>query len=237
MGIATRLADLAGAAVLTTTDVVDVERIGEPFLLVTLESPAFGTSTGQPGSKVQIRPRRGSLSLRTYTPLLWDAHRSRMSLLAYTHGDGPAAQWFRTVKPGERLELLGPRRSVSPPLPGERVVSVGDETSIALAAALGATGASVVNVVETRHPDLLPAVLDRLGLAADLVTTEEGPDRAALLDHLRPLATGTPPPYRLIVTGDAATVHAVRRDARGWTSPPDAVTGKAYWAKGRTGLD
>lgn len=48
---------------------------------------------------------------------------------------------------------------------------------------------------------------------------------------------GTAGPYRLIVTGDAATVHAVRRDARNWAARPESATGKAYWAVGRTGLD
>ena len=35
---------------------------------------------------------------------------------------------------------------------------------------------------------------------------------------------------------DAATVHAVRRKARGWAARSESVTGKAYWAVGRTGL-
>lgn len=235
MGIATRLADLAGAAMLTTTEVVDVERLDEMFLLVTVASPAFGSANWTPGSKVQIRPRRGTLAFRTYTPINWDPEQSRMSLLAYTHGDGPGAGWFRNVTPGMPLELFGPRRSLAPPSADEQVVFVGDETSIALACALSTTGASIAHVVETRHPDLLLGVLDRVGLSADIVATD--PDRAALLDHVRRLAAGTPGPYRLVVTGDAATVHAVRRDARGWTVPPHAVTGKAYWAAGRTGLD
>jgi ferric-chelate reductase (NADPH) len=44
-------------------------------------------------------------------------------------------------------------------------------------------------------------------------------------------------PYTLVVTGDAATVHALRRDIRGWPRRPAQLTGKAYWAEGRTGLD
>lgn len=44
------------------------------------------------------------------------------------------------------------------------------------------------------------------------------------------------------MTGDAATMHAVRRDARNWAARnwaarPESVTGKAYLAVGRTGLD
>jgi ferric-chelate reductase (NADPH) len=43
--------------------------------------------------------------------------------------------------------------------------------------------------------------------------------------------------FDLVVTGDAATVHGVRRDSRQWPRTPRRVTGKAYRATGRTGLD
>jgi hypothetical protein len=44
-------------------------------------------------------------------------------------------------------------------------------------------------------------------------------------------------PYDLVVTGNAATVHAIRRDSRDWPRRPGEIKGKAYWAEGRTGLD
>jgi ferric-chelate reductase (NADPH) len=43
--------------------------------------------------------------------------------------------------------------------------------------------------------------------------------------------------FDLVVTGDAGTVHNLRRDSRGWPYGPRRVIGKAYWAPGRTGLD
>jgi ferric-chelate reductase (NADPH) len=40
-----------------------------------------------------------------------------------------------------------------------------------------------------------------------------------------------------VVTGNAATVHAIRRDSRDWPRRPGEIKGKAYWAEGRAGLD
>ncbi|MCM4078095.1 hypothetical protein [Paractinoplanes hotanensis] len=117
-GLAERLADLASGAMMDEARVIGCGRLSREFVRVELSAEAFRKATWTPGAKLQIRPRRGSMSVRTYTPVSWDA------------------------------------------------------------------------------------------------------------------ARGT-----LVVTGDAATVHAVRRDSRGWERKPRVVKGKAYWAEGRTGLD
>ena len=161
----------------------------------------------------------------------------RLTTGAYAHSSGPGAEWFRDIDAADSLQLFGPRRSITPPAAGERVVLVGDETSIALAAALNAHGVELSSVFETRHPEVLPQVLDHFGLSAEIVPAAQGPDRAELLERARSLVAGTPAPQRLVVTGDAATVHALKRGSRTWPSPPAAFTGKAYWATGRTGLD
>jgi NADPH-dependent ferric siderophore reductase len=111
---------------LTTARITDVSQLSPRFVTVALRAEAFGSSAWAPGAKLQLRPRRGSLGLRTYTPTGWDGH--------------DAAQ------------------------------------------------------ASTR-------------------------------------------PFDLVVSGDAATVHAVRRNARQWPRRPTDTKAKAYWAKGRTGLD
>jgi ferric-chelate reductase (NADPH) len=232
VGIASRLADMAGNAFLTAAEVVGVERIEGLFTRTTLAADAFASAEWKPGAKVQIRPQRGVLLMRTFTPLAERAADGRIDLLCYTHGDGPGGAWFADAAEGGRIELLGPRKSIEPPAAGERVVFVGDESSVALACAFAATGAVVEHVVETSHPETLPAALAALGITGARVTAKSG-----TLQRAREAADATTAPYRLVVTGDAATVHAVRRDARTWTKPPAQVTGKAYWAEGRSGLD
>jgi ferric-chelate reductase (NADPH) len=63
------------------------------------------------------------------------------------------------------------------------------------------------------------------------------PQRSELLEGARQAADATADAFDLLVTGDAGTVHNLRRDSRRWPQPPRRVTGKAYWAPGRTGLD
>jgi len=230
--ITERLADVAVAALLSQATVVRVDRLSAHFLRVGLAAPAFRRTESAPGGKLQLRPRPGNLTFRTYTPTRWDSEQGETEIVAYTHGDGPAADWFREVAVGDPCSVFGPRKSIDLATATGRVVFLGDETSIGLACALRTVNPEVTHVFEARDPVETTAVLDRLGLAGDSTVVA---DRPALLERAARLSGDTP--YDLVVTGDAATVHAVRRAVRDWSVPPRSVKGKAYWAEGRTGLD
>lgn len=234
-GLAGRLADLASSAMLDDAHVSGLSRLSPEFIRVQLSAEAFRKATWMPGAKLQLRPRRGSMNLRTYTPMNWDTARGVTELVAYTHGDGPAAQWFEQVAEGKTCEVLGPRRSIDLRETTGPVLFVGDESSVALACALRTVTGDVSYVFEARDPAGLTDVLAGLGIAERVVVLAQSADRADLLREARGAAAAAP--YTLIVTGDAATVNAVRRDSRGWTRKPLQVKGKAYWAEGRTGLD
>jgi NADPH-dependent ferric siderophore reductase len=230
-----RLADLASGAMLDTATVTGIRRLSPDFVWVELSAEAFRKATWVPGAKLQLRPRRGSMSLRTYTPVAWDAARGATELIAFTHGDGPASQWFGDVAVGQAAEVFGPRRSIDLRHPDGGVVFVGDESSVALACALRTVTEHVSHVFEARDPAGLVGVLAGLGLAERVAVVAKTADRAELLGRARDAAAEAP--YTLVVTGDAATVHAGRRASRGWPRTPVQVKGKAYWAEGRTGLD
>ena len=234
-GLAARLADLASDAMLDTAQVTGYSRLSPEFARLELSAEAFRTATWVPGAKLQIRPRRGSMSLRTYTPTKWDAGRGVTELIAYTHGTGPAARWFEQVTDGQACAVFGPRRSIDLRGATGPVLFIGDESSVALACALRTLAVDLRFVFEARDPAGLTDVLGRLGIIDRVAVVAKSGDRAELLGQARHDAR--PVPYSLIVTGDAATVHAVRRDSRGWDRKPRQVTGKAYWAEGRTGLD
>lgn len=230
------LADLAGSTFLDTARVTTAGRISEHFVAVELQSEAFRTATWTPGAKLQLRPRRGTLGLRTYTPYDWDHARGTAQVLAFTHGAGPASDWFTTVRAGDRCELFGPRGSIDLRSAHDRVLFVGDESSVGLACALRSLDVTTSHVVEAVDPGELRAVLDDLDLG-DVAVVARTDDHAPLLDAARAAGEHLATPFDLVLTGDAATVHAVRRDARGWTRRPERIKGKAYWAAGRTGLD
>jgi NADPH-dependent ferric siderophore reductase len=234
-GLAERLADFASGAMLDDAHVTGLSRLTPEFIQVKLSAGAFRKATWVPGAKLQFRPRRGSMNLRTYTPMIWDAARGETELIAYTHGDGPAAQWFGQVVEGRTCEVFGPRRSIDLREAAGPVLFVGDESSVALACALRTVTGDATHVFEARDPAGLTDVLAHLGIAGRVGVVPKTADRTDLLRQARDAAVQAP--YTLIVTGDAATVHAVRRDSRGWEQKPRQVKGKAYWAEGRTGLD
>ncbi|WP_327035188.1 siderophore-interacting protein [Micromonospora ureilytica] len=234
-GLAERLADVASGAMLDSANVTGLSHLSPEFIRMTLSAEAFREATWVPGAKLQLRPRRGSMSLRTYTPTMWDATHGVTELVVYTHGNGPAAQWFERVTEGQTCEVFGPRRSIDLRKAAGPVLFVGDETSVALARALLTIPGETSYVFEARDPIALTDVLAQLGITERVAVVTKDADRVELLQHGRTAAIQAP--YTLIVTGDAATVHAVRRDSRGWKRKPRQVMGKAYWAEGRTGLD
>lgn len=234
-GFVERLADLASGVMLEDAQVTACSRLSPEFVRLELSAEAFGKATWVPGAKLQFRPRRGSMSLRTYTPTSWDTDRGVTELIAYTHGSGPAAHWFEQVTEGQTCEVFGPRRSIDLRDATGPALFIGDESSVALACALRTVTDDVTHVFEARDPAGLTTVLGQLGITDRIDVVAKSADRADLLRQARDAVMQEP--YTLIVTGDAATVHAVRRDSRGWERKPRQVKGKAYWAEGRTGLD
>ncbi|QUQ64213.1 siderophore-interacting protein [Kutzneria sp. CA-103260] len=227
-----RLVDVASSAFLHTAEVTVAEPCAPGFVRVELRADAFRGADWIPGAKVQIRTQRGTLKLRTYTPIRWDGDTTE--LIACTHADGPAAEWFRGVAAGATCDVFGPRKSID--LRGlDRVVFVGDESSIALAVALRTVTSRVDHVFEASEPSAVSAMLVSRGLDRSSVVVPKTADRQSLLAHVR--AAAPDESFDLVVTGNAKTVHEIRRDSRNWPRRPAEIKGKAYWAEGRTGLD
>lgn len=232
-----RLADLASDAFLKSARVTEVSQLSPGFVKVGLEAESFRGASWIPGAKLQFRPKRGALSLRTYTPIEWDGERGTTSLIAFTHGAGPAAGWFRQVAPGDPCEVFGPRGSIDLRDLPRRVVFVGDESSVGLACALTTLTKDVQHIFEAADPAESTAVLTELGFAGRFTVVPKESDRAPVLQLAREAAQDSTEPFDLVVTGDAATVHAFRRDTRQWPQQAKSTKARAYWAEGRTGLD
>jgi NADPH-dependent ferric siderophore reductase len=222
---------------LTTARITDVSQLSPRFVKVALRAEAFGSSAWTPGAKLQLRPRRGSLGLRTYTPAGWDGDGGATELIAFTHGDGPAAGWFRRAQVGDTCEVFGPRGSIDLRGLSGRVVFVGDESGVGLACALRTVSRDVRYVFEATDPGELAAVLADLGFGETATVVPKSADRSVVTQEAHDAAQASTRPFDLVVSGDAATVHAVRRNARQWPRRPTDTKARAYWAKGRTGLD
>lgn len=219
----------------TVADTID---IGTAFRIITLQGDALRGATWTPGAKIQIQ--LGGWVQRTYTPLDWDAVTGRTRILAYRHGDGPGAQWARTVRRGDACVVFGPRRSIQLASIQAPVIVFGDETSIGLAAALSRHGGAPavhalleVSSLARTQPVLTQLQLEdaylcqRLGDGAHFHELE-----AQLSALLMQDATA-----EIILTGRASSIQHMARFLKQTGVGAGRRQSKAYWADGKKGLD
>ncbi|MGE3619660.1 MAG: siderophore-interacting protein [Acidimicrobiia bacterium] len=189
-----------------------------------------------PGAKVQFRIR--GATFRTFTPFAWAD--GSVSFLLHRHGGvGPAVAWADGLDVGSGVQMFGPRRSLSLAGLDAGPVVVGDETSLALAAAwaIDGTRSATAHVLEATTPGEVDAVAAGLGLGSVEVVQRRPddahhPDLAVRVVDVLAAHAGAP----LVATGKAQTIKAVRAAVKAaGLSPPARV--KAYWDPNRAGLD
>jgi NADPH-dependent ferric siderophore reductase len=192
-----------------------------------------------PGDKLRIH--LGGTTLRTYTPMSWDADRGATELLTYLPGAGPGSEWSENASTGTPAAFLGPQRSVrldrieSPP------IFVGDETSFGLLLAWGRLHpdvSPVASLFEVTDPGPAAAVLPFYGTeVTELVSRTTDASHLAALEDRVVAAVRAAPDAPLCLTGKAQTIASIRRrlKAEGLTRKGTEV--KAYWDQNRKGLD
>lgn len=178
------------------------------------------------GTKVQLL--LPSDDVRTYSPI---ASPEGMVLLGWVHAGGPGAAWMANAQPGEVLPFAGPQRSLS--LDAGPVLIVGDETSVAVAAAFA-----------VERPGRVHAVIQAEDAAGVRAAGE-----SVKLSHLDVVGRGNTgatvaavqarlahtPDAVVAVTGGSALVVAVRDALR--QAGVQKLKTKTYWIPGRKGLD
>lgn len=195
-----------------------------------------------PGDKVQLL--LPSLDTRTYTPLSWDKEAGTSELLVYRREasedpahDDPGVRWSGSVRPGDPCRFIGPQRSIAVE-PSTSLVLFGDETSFAVALALGrAATAPCAWVFEVTARREAIAVLAELGLK-DVVCVERAADDSHLEQIGEELSAllSRRSDARLIMTGRAQAIKALQSRRRAARQARPFKT-KAYWSLGKAGLD
>lgn len=234
--IASLLSDLLSDVLLTSVRVSDTSEIAERFVKIRLASPQFRRAHWTPCDKLQLRPQRGSLLMRTYTPISWDCDAGCTDVIGFLHGDGPGASWCRDVPVGAECDVFGPSRSLDLSRVSASTVFLGDETSVGLAHALRRVNPAAHCVYETTDPVGLKAALTALGIVDNTELVAKSDDRTALLQLAFDAGEAYVDGYDLVVSGNAAIVNAVRRGVRHRPQPAPRIKARAYWARGRTGL-
>ena len=235
---------LLGQAVLRVlaheTRVDAVHALSPHFRLVSLRSDALRRVAQTPGDKVQVRV--GGMAFRTFTPLRMGA--DSLDLLGYAHGDAPAARWLRSVAPGDRCHVLGPRRSMDLAAIDRSTVFVGDETSLGLALALCATplgGLDTHFIFEVGDAAEVRAVLAAMGrgMLQHAWLVERRADGGHLVEVEAALARyAAADSYRqYVLSGRSLTIQRLQHTLKGAGAKASQMLVKAYWAPGKIALD
>jgi len=219
--------------------VEDVADVSAHFRRFKISGESLRENRSAPGDKVQIMI--GDIGPRTFTPFAADANAGTFDILAYVHGDAPAAAWARTTQAGTRFRAFGPRGSLALNSLAGPVVMFGDETSFGAAKSLfdlrgGADGLSFV--FESTDTDEAKAVLTELGMSeAAVVRREPGRTHLSELESQLRAALELRGDASLVLTGHAQMIQAVRARLKARPVKHRGQKVKAYWADGKKGLD
>ena len=180
------------------------------------------------------------VAMRDYTPRAFDAVRHALTIDFVLHDAGPASDWARRAKPGDPLEIGGPRGSMVVADDFDFYLLVGDETALpsigrrveSLRAGVPVTtivlvdNAEVIQTFDTRA-DWRPTWLTRSGSDRD--------DAALFSEALTQWPTPSGDGYVWIAAeAEAArTLKAHMLQVRG--HPKAWLKAAGYWVRGKAG--
>ena len=206
---------------------------------LSLTAPELDDFSYQPGQDVMLlvaaegrKPVR-----RRYTIRHFDAAQRRLTIDVVLHGDGPGERWIRAAHPGDRIEGIGPRGKIFPSPEADWHLFMGDEAAmpaiLAMIEALpGVADATVV--IEVPEPadeqDVLAAARTRVSWLHRLGRLAGDPTALAAEAAEVELPPGSGHTYLL---GEASVVLRMREILAARGLPPDQVSPKAYWGRGR----
>ncbi|MCX4245527.1 SIP domain-containing protein [Paraliomyxa miuraensis] len=217
-----RIIRVLSGVLLERAEVASVQEIGGfQRLLLRCDVPGFSA-----GAKVQLL--LPSNDMRTYTPI---PAPDGMILLGWKLAGGPGGRWMSNARVGDSLLFLGPQRSLA--LDTGPVVLVGDETSVAVAAAFAAERpGQIYAVIQARTASDVRAAAASVGLhQVDVVARGA---TASTVDAVAAKLSASPNAL-VALTGGSALVVGVRDALR--RAGMRKFKAKTYWIPGRTGLD
>jgi ferric-chelate reductase (NADPH) len=224
------------------TRVDAVHALSPRFRLVSLRSEALRRVAHVPGDKVQVRV--AGMAFRTFTPFRLGEGDDSIALLGYEHGDALAAQWLGHVAPGDRCQVLGPRRSLDLAAIDRSTVFFGDETSLGLALALCGTplgGLDTHFIFEVDDAVEVRSVLDAMGRGmlqhAWLVERQAGGGHLEPVEAALARYAGADSFRQYVLSGPSLSVQRLHRGLKAAGVRPAQTLVKAFWAPGKTALD
>ena len=147
--------------------------------------------------------------------------------------DGPGTRYLRTLKVGDQVQVLGPKRSVGLDLEHAPII-VGDETVLGLCAAWNNAHPELSATVLLEAADVAAcrAAAQAIGVAPHRIVDDRASLVAATIE-----AAQTNVGAALILSGRAQTIAAIRRELKTASLNDRPSKVRAYWDENRTGLD
>ncbi|MCI3208841.1 MULTISPECIES: siderophore-interacting protein [Pandoraea] len=175
--------------------------------------------------------------MRDYTPRQYDADSKTLVIDFAMHESGPATQWARSARPGDKLGVGGPRGSFVIPMNYDGYVLIGDDTALpAISRRLAElpAGALVFVFAEVDSPADRLRFSSEADVVVEWIYREGAPagQSTALIDALQ-VATLPSGDLHAWVAAEASVAKAVRRhlvEDRGLN--PKWVKAAAYWRRG-----
>ncbi len=184
-------------------------------------------------------------NMRDYTPRRFDAQARELEIEFAMHGSGPADDWARTAKVGDRLGIAGPRGSFVVPMDFEWHLLIGDDTALPAIARrleeLPAEARAIV-IVEVDGPDDRPPLAHPVRTEFTWLYRAARDGRIADAGAARTLAQATGSLQRPAgegyawAAGESTAIAEVRRELVGVLGlDKSRVRAAAYWKRGATG--
>jgi len=174
---------------------------------------------------------------RRYTIRYLDATARILTIDVVLHGAGPGERWVRSARPGDRIEGIGPRGKIFPNPAADWHLFMGDEAALPAILAMTESlpgDADATLVLEIPEADdeqeVLAAARTRVSWLHRLGRPAGNPAALAAEAAEVELPPGSGHAYLL---GEATVVLAMREVLAGRGLPPDQVSPKAYWGRGR----
>ncbi len=219
--------------------VVSVDTLSPALVAVELRAPA--ELAGVPGNDVMVRvpDESGEYVRRRYSVRSVDATRGTITLWIAVAHDGPGSRWARTTKPGDVVDLVGPRGKIGLDPMADWHLFAGDVTALGsfyrLASSIEVPGRAIFLIEVDHMDDAVTTSFDEgLGVTGIFVERQgrAGNDPAGLLTALAAFATPLDEGHAYLF-GEFAVTMTLRKALldRGLTA--EQIDRKAFWRMGR----
>ena len=185
------------------------------------------------------RPRLRGFRERDYTPRAYDAERCELTIDFALHDAGPATVWALAAKPGDELQIGGPRGSMVVADDFDFYLLIGDETALpAIGRRVEAlrAGVPVFTIVVVDGPEEAQRFETRADWRPVWVYRDSESDaellRAALWAWTAPQGDGY-----VWIAAEAKVARALKDYMLGERSHPKAwLKASGYWVDGKAGV-